>query len=121
MIIALWITGILLTLLYLLSGAMKAFRSKAALQPRMAYVEDFAAWQVKAIGVVEILGALGVLLPLVTGIAPVVTGIAAIGLVIVQVVAIVVHVRRKEGKSIPINIVLLLLAVVVAVLRFITL
>jgi hypothetical protein len=121
LIIALWISGILLTLVYLLSGVSKTFRSKAALEPRMAYIEDFSTWQVKGIGVVEILGALGVILPLATGIAPVITGVAAIGLVIVQVVAIAVHVRRKEGKSVPVNIVLLLLAVVVAVLRFVTL
>jgi hypothetical protein len=121
MIIALWITAIFLTLVYVLSGVSKTFRSKAALQPQMAYVEDFAAWQVKAIGVVELLGALGVILPLATGIAPVVTAIAAIGLVLVQVVAVAVHVRRNEGKSVPVNLALLLLAAAVVVLRFATL
>jgi len=119
--IALWITAILLALVYLGAGGMKTFRSKAALQPNMAYVEDFTAWQVKAIGIVELIGALGVILPLVTGIAPVLTAVAAIGLAVVQIVAAVVHIRRGEARSTPVNGVLLLLAVAVAVLRFVTL
>ena len=121
MIIALWITAILLTVLYLLAGSMKAITSKEKLQPNMAYVEDFSAVQVKSIGGLELLGALGVILPLATGIAPIVTGIAAIGLVLVQVGAITVHIRRKEQQSLPINVALLLLAASVAALRFATL
>ena len=122
MTIALWITAILLTLVYLGSGVMKTFRSKAALQPQMTYVEDFSVGQVKAIGIIELIGALGVILPLVTGIAPVLTGVAALGLAIVQIVAFIVHVRRKETKqAVPINGALFLLAVAVAVLRFVTL
>jgi hypothetical protein len=116
MLIALWITAALLTLAYLLAGAMKTFKSREALQPQMAYVEDFSAAQVKTIGIVEILGAIGVILPLATGIVPILTAIAAIGLVLVQVGAITVHVRRGEQKAIGANIVLLLLAAVVAVL-----
>ncbi|HEY8912331.1 DoxX family protein [Lacisediminihabitans sp.] len=120
MTVALWITSALLTMIYLLAGVMKVASSKEAVQPQMAYVEDFAAGQVKAIGAVELLGALGVILPLATGIAPVLTGVAAVGLAVVQVAALVVHVRRGE-KSLPVNIALLLLAVAVAALRFATL
>jgi len=116
--IALWITAVLLTLVYLMAGAMKTFRSKEALQPQMAYVEDFSAGQVKAIGIIELVGALGVILPLATGILPVLTAVAAIGLVVVQIVAAVVHVRRGETSSLGVNAALALLAAAVAVLFF---
>lgn len=121
MTIALWIASALLTIIYLLAGGVKVARSKEALQSQMAYVEDFAAGQVKAIGAVELLGALGVILPLATGIVPALTGIAAVGLAVVQVAALVVHGRRGEQKSLPVNIALLLLAIAVAALRFATL
>ena len=64
------------------------------------------------------LGAIGLILPQATGIAPILTPIAALGLVAVQVGAITVHVRRKETKVLPVNIVLLLLALFVAIGRF---
>lgn len=117
MTIALWITAVLLTLAYLLAGATKTFKKRDSLLTQMPYVEDFSAGQVKAIGIVELLGALGVILPLATGIAPVVTAIAAIGLVLVQIGAIIVHVRRGEQKALPANAALLLLAAAVAVLE----
>ena len=66
----------------------------------------------------EILGAIGLILPWLTGIAPVLTPLAAIGLVIVQALAIVVHLRRNEAKVIPVNLILLLLALFVAIVRF---
>lgn len=121
MIIALWITAVLLAALYLLAGSMKVAQPKERLQPQMAWVEDFAESRLKVIGALEVLGALGVILPLATGILPAVTGVAAIGLVAVQVGAIVTHLRRKETQALPINGGLLLLALAVAILRFATL
>jgi uncharacterized membrane protein YphA (DoxX/SURF4 family) len=116
MTIALWITAVLLTVVYLLAGATKVARSKAQLQPQMGWVEDFSEPQVTAIGALEVLGALGVILPLATGMAPFITPVAAFALVLVQVAAIVVHVRRGEQKALPVNVVLLLLAATVGVL-----
>lgn len=118
MTIALWITAVLLTLVYLAAGAMKALSPKEKLATNMGWVEDFSGWQVKTIGVLEVLGALGVILPLATGIAPVLTGVAALALVLVQVLATIVHVRGGEQKMVPVNVVLLLLAAAVAVLYF---
>jgi hypothetical protein len=51
-------------------------------------------------------------------VASVLTPIAAVGLVIVQVVAALVHLKLGETKSLPVNVVLLLLAAFVAVGRF---
>ncbi len=121
MTIALWITAVLLTLLYLGSGGVKVVRSRERLQPMMAWVKDAAAWQVKVVGALEVLGALGVILPLATGIVPVLTAIAAICLALIQVVAIPIHLRMNDAKSLPGNAAILLLAVAVAVLRLLTL
>jgi hypothetical protein len=73
---------------------------------------------VRFVGIAEILGALGVVLPLLSGILPWLTVIAAAGLAVVQILAIaIVHLPRKEYVSLPVNVVLLLLAVFVAVGR----
>ncbi len=122
MTVALWITAVLLTVLYLGSGGLKVVRSQAQLKDQMVWTTHARAWQVKVVGALEVLGALGVILPLATGIAPVLTAVAALCLVAVQVVALIVHVRIKDvTPGLALNVFLLLLAVAVAVLRFVTL
>lgn len=117
MIIALWIVNSLLALAFLLAGAMKLFRPTPALAARgLTWVEDYSDPQVKAIGAAEILGALGLILPLATGIAPVLAPIAATALTAVMIGAIVVHVRRKEAAGS--SIVLGVLSAVSAVLGY---
>src|SRR5215469_13723773 len=108
---ALWIVQILLALAFLLAGLMKATQPVDRLATRMGWVNDFQPHVVRLIGAVEILGAIGMILPALTGIAPVLTPIAAAGLVIVMVGAMVVHAQRNEfaGHGM-INVVLLLLA-----------
>jgi hypothetical protein len=117
MIIAVWVVSGLLAVAYLGAGGMKLVTPKEKLGANMAWVEDFSAPIVKLIGAAEILGALGLVLPVLLGIAPVLTPIAAAGLVLVQVAAIIVHMRRGERMILP-NVVLLLLALFVALARF---
>jgi uncharacterized membrane protein YphA (DoxX/SURF4 family) len=115
MLIALWILNGLLALVFLGAGLMKLARPKAALASSgMAYVEDFTSPQVKLIGTVEVIGAFGLILPLLLDIAPILSPIAAAGLAITMIVATTVHLRRKE-TPIP-TIVLAVLAGVSAVL-----
>jgi uncharacterized membrane protein len=119
MSIAVWIVSGLLAVAFLAAGSTKLLRPKAALQPRMGYVEDLTTWQVKVIGALEILGAIGLIVPVLTGIAPILTPIAAACLAVSQAVAFSLHVRRKETKSaLPTNGVLFVAAVFVAVTRF---
>jgi DoxX-like family len=99
-------------------GCGKSLRPKATLQQSLPWVEDYQPGTVKLIGITEFLGALGLILPWATGIAPVLTPLAATGLVIVQALAIRVHIRRKEQSSLPLNAALLLGAAFVAVTRF---
>lgn len=99
MIVALWIVTGLLAILFVVAGAMKAVRSRAALQPQMAYVEDFSDGQVKTIGILEVLGGIGLVLPMALGILPWLTPLAAFALFITMVAAFFVHLRRGEGRQ----------------------
>jgi uncharacterized membrane protein len=114
----LWVLQILLAVAFAMAGLMKATQPKQKLAAKMPYVEDFSGGAIKAIGVLELLAALGLVLPAWTGIAPILTPLAATGLVIVMIGAVAVHARRKEWGSLPINLVLLVLAALVAWGRF---
>jgi hypothetical protein len=118
--IALWIGQGLLALVYLAAGGLKVVRPREQLvaSGNFDWMKDFPDTRVKAIGLVEVLGALGVILPWLTGIASILTPIAAIGLVVVQIGALRVHLGRNERQQLPVNLILLLLAVFVAVGRF---
>lgn len=108
--IALWIVQGLLGLAFLMTGGMKLMQPKEKLQENMAWVEDFDANVVKGIGVLEILGALGITLPILLSIAEYLTPLAAAGLVIVTIGAIVTHLRRSETQMVVPPLVLGLLA-----------
>lgn len=116
-----WILSGLLASAFLGAGAAKIFttREKLLANPNMAWTEDFTSAQVKAIGAVEVLGAIGVILPWLLDTSRVLTPLAAVGLAIIMVGAMLTHARRGELKqALPIVAVLLTLAVVVAVIRF---
>lgn len=110
--IAYWVVAGLLALLYLYSGGMKVFRSREQLLPMMGWVADTPLRAVRAIGILEVLGAIGLILPPLTGIAPWLATAAATGLTLVQIGGIVLHLRRGEARLIAFNIVLLVLAAV---------
>jgi hypothetical protein len=108
--VAYWIVAALLALLYLYSGGMKVVRSKDQLRPMMGWIDTVPLRLVRTIGVLEVFGALGLVLPPLTGIAAGLALAAAIGLVLIQVGGISLHLSRGEAKMIGLNIVLLALA-----------
>ena len=97
MLIALWIVTGLLALMFGMAGTMKATKSREAVLANMPWVEDVSAGQLKAIGLVEVLGAIGLVLPAATGILPWLTPVAAFALAITMAVAVALHVKRKES------------------------
>ena len=116
---ALWVVQVFLALAFLGSGSLKVVKTKAELVEAMAWVEDFSANTVRFIGVMEILGALGLVLPAVTGVAPVLTPLAATGLAITMLLAAATHVRRHEAVPFAVvNLALLALATFIAWGRF---
>jgi hypothetical protein len=108
--VAYWIVAALLALLYLYSGGIKVVRSKDQLRPMMGWIDTVPLRLVRTIGVLEVLGAWGLVLPPLTGLAPGLALAAAIGLVLIQVGAISLHLSRGEAKMIGLNIALLALA-----------
>ena len=118
---ALWIVSFVLCALYLSTGVRKIGQSREVLSGAMPWVADRDARTVKLIGVAEVLGAIGLVAPWLSGVLPVLTPIAASGLVVLQVLAIPLHLRRQEERSVPFNLLLLLSALFVAILRFIEL
>ncbi len=113
MVVAYWIVAAVLAIAYLAAGGMKLARPKDRLVAAgMGFAEDFAPAPVKLIGLAEVLGALGLILPPLTRIAPWLAIVAAIGLVVVQLGAIVVHIRRGEQRMLGVNVGLLVLAAV---------
>lgn len=117
--VVLWIIAGLLALAFAGAGAMKLSKPRAALEPQMAWVADVSDGQVRAIGAVELLGAIGVVLPALVDVAPVLVPVAAVGLALTMAGAVVVHLRRGDSfaKAVP-AVVLGALAVVLAVGRF---
>jgi uncharacterized membrane protein YphA (DoxX/SURF4 family) len=117
--IALWIIAVLLGVAFLASGVMKLTRPKEKLAASgMGWVEDFSAGSIRAIGTLEVLAAVGLILPAALDIAPVLVPLAAVGLVLLMAGAFITHVRRREAQGIVVTLVLLALAAFVAWGRF---
>ncbi|MCW2855026.1 MAG: hypothetical protein JWR52_641 [Marmoricola sp.] len=123
--LAAWIVSGVLAAAYLMAGIMKTTQPAEKLQPKMGWVEDVSLRTLRLIGVSELLGALGLILPKLTGVVDdragvqgTLTALAATGLVVIQVLAIPVHWRRGEKEALPVNLVLALLAAFVAAARF---
>jgi uncharacterized membrane protein YphA (DoxX/SURF4 family) len=118
--IVLWIMQILLALAFLMAGTMKATQPIVKLADRMKWVNALRPPQlVRVIGVLELLAAIGLILPAVTGILPWLTSVAAIGLILTMIGAMMLHTRRGEYPALRVNAVLLLLAAFVVIGRFV--
>jgi uncharacterized membrane protein len=109
-----WIIAALLAVFYLYAGGKKVAQSQEALRPMMGWVDTVPMPLVRVIGVLEILGAAGLILPPLTGIATWLAIAAAVGLVLIQVGGITVHLSRGEARLIGLNIVLLAAAAATA-------
>ncbi|MBN9109501.1 MAG: DoxX family protein [Pseudonocardia sp.] len=120
--VAAWIVQTLLAVAMLGAGGTKLTRNRKDLvSGNMAWAEDFSDNSVKLIGAVEVLGAIGLVLPWALGVLPVLTPIAGAALAAVLLGAVVVHVRRKEWAGIVPPLVLAAMGVFVAVVRFVDL
>ena len=113
MIIAVWIVSALLAVAFAFSGAQKIFALEKY-RTMGTWAKDSSDGLVRTIGVLEILGAIGLILPPLTGILPGLAIWAALGLALTMLVAIVVHIVQKDVKGLPVNIVLMFAALFVA-------
>ncbi|MFI5844605.1 DoxX family protein [Catenuloplanes sp. NPDC051500] len=116
--IVLWVIAGLLAAAFLFSGVFKLVMPRDKYVAAQPWSADAPRWAPTVVGVLEILGAIGLILPAVVGVAPVLVPLAAVGLALVMAGAMVVHVRRGEFSALVPNIVLLILAAIVAWGRF---
>lgn len=117
--IVLWVAQVMLALAFGMAGFMKLTTPLDQLGEMMSFVNSSPDWLVYFIGTVEVLGAIGVILPALTRIMPFLTPLAAVGFAIIQVLAIGVHASMGEtAMTLPVNLVLLALSVFVAWGRF---
>jgi uncharacterized membrane protein YphA (DoxX/SURF4 family) len=118
--LALWSIAGLLAAVFLLAGTNKLLipQEKLAKAPGGGWVNDFSGGFVKALGAVEILGAVGLIVPAALDIAPVLVPLAAVGLATIMVGAAIVMTRRQESKHALLNLTYLALIAFVAVSRF---
>jgi uncharacterized membrane protein YphA (DoxX/SURF4 family) len=116
--VVLWIVAGVLALAFLAAGLTKLTQPKEKLRATMAWVEDFSPGVIKGIGAVEVLAAIGLILPAALDVVPVLVPLAAVGLVVLMAGAAITHARHQEFPMIAINLVLLVLAAVVVGGRF---
>jgi uncharacterized membrane protein YphA (DoxX/SURF4 family) len=118
--IALWIAQGLLAAMYLMAGSMKAFQpAKVRENPQMTWAKNRTDGFIRFVGISELLGALGLILPVITGVLPWLTVLAAVGLTLIQLLAIFTeHLPKKEYNVIPINVALIAIAVFVVIGRW---
>jgi putative oxidoreductase len=110
-----WTMQILLALVFLAHGAMMLF-PPAEIAKLMN--QELPRWFQVFIGISEVLAAIGLTLPAMTGVQPWLVSWAAGGIMIVMVSATVFHLTRREYSSAATTLVLLAMATAVARIRY---
>ncbi|MFK8165716.1 MAG: DoxX family protein [Lewinella sp.] len=105
--IALWVFQVLLGLMFVMAGATKAFQPAEALVEQLPWVTSVSPALVKFIGISELLGGLGLILPSALRIKPFLTVWAALGLALVMLLAAGFHATRGEFPAIGVNVVMM--------------
>ncbi|WP_280293264.1 DoxX family protein [Nocardia abscessus] len=118
--LALWIvTGLLAAVLLASSAKLVIPKEKIlAAGKYAAWAEDFSPAALKALGVVDFLGAAGLILPAVLDIAPILVPVAATGTALLFAGAIIVRIRRGLWATAVTEVLYLAMAVFVAWGRF---
>lgn len=112
--VALWIAQVLLGGMMLMAGLGKALQPVDALAEAIPWTTDVPIALTRFIGVSELLGALGLILPSLLRIKPILTVLAALGLVTIMVLAAIFHATRGEFAAIGFNVPLMAVAAFIA-------
>ena len=111
--VVLWILQVVLALVFLGAGLVKLVKPREALLGRMPVLDAYHPVTVKLVGLAEVLGAVGVVLPMALGVAPGLVPWAALGLGSVVIGAAVAHAERADYKPLAVHAVLLVMAAAV--------
>jgi len=120
--IVLWVVQVLLALMFLFHGRTMFSPSNPMpenMAKGMRYVVDLPPGLRRFIGICEILGGVGMILPALSGILPWLTPLAAAGLALIMLLAAGFHLPRREYPNMVFNVILLALAAFVAYGRFV--
>ena len=116
--IGLWITQYSLLAIYGAYGIYKTFWTETT-REKMAWAKDRSENFIRFVGIAELLGAIGIVLPILTGILPWLTPLAAIGLTLIQLFAIFTeHLPKKEFKILPLNLYFIAMSIFVLIGRW---
>ena len=117
--IVLWVLQVFLAVTFGYSGIMKSTQNRERLVSiGQTGVDGLSYPLIRFIGITEILGAIGIVLPWWTGILPVLTPMTAVCFAALMVLAAPIHYKRKEYWSVALNITLFVMSVFVAWMRF---
>lgn len=114
-----WILQVLLAITFGFSGIMKATQSREKLVSiGQTGVAGLTYATIRFIGITEILGTIGIILPWALNILPVLTPVTALCFAVIMIPAMAIHYRRKEYTSVLLNVFLLCISLFVAYMRF---
>ena len=114
-----WFIQGILCGVFLITGFLKIFLPKEKLVPKIGpSVGELTSTQIKLAGVSEVLGAIGLILPVKLDLYPILTPFAAIGLALAMLVALSLNVEHKQYKKVALNIILLAMSAIVAIYYF---
>ena len=118
--LTLWIIASALAVVFLVGGASKLFvpKEKLATVPGGGWVDNFSANGVKALGALDVLAAVGLIVPAALDIAPVLMPLAAVGVVLLMIGAVITRVHSHIAKTVVPDVAYLALAGFVAWGRF---
>ncbi|MBX3163366.1 MAG: DoxX family protein [Bacteroidetes bacterium] len=112
--ISLWIAQVILAAMFLMAGTMKSTQPIEELGKSLPWVNDVSAGLVRFIGISELLGGIGLLLPALLRIKPILTPLAALGLFAIMVFAFVYHITKGEYQALGFNVILAAIAFFIA-------
>jgi uncharacterized membrane protein YphA (DoxX/SURF4 family) len=116
--IGLWIVQVSLLGIYGSYGVYKTIFTARA-KEKMPWAKDRSKNFIRFVGIAELLGALGIVLPILTGVLVWLTPLAAIGLTLVQISAIFTeHLPKKEYKILPLNLYFMAMSIFVLIGRW---
>jgi hypothetical protein len=101
--VILWAVQIVLAAL-LLAGAIMKFMPIEKISEMMPWTGQVPVWMVRILGIVDLVGAAGLVLPELLRIKPKLTAWAALGIITLMLCAIIFHVSRGEGSVVEFNV-----------------
>ena len=109
-----WITQVALAILFFMPGLMKIITSREKMIEKGQLAEGGSIIPIRLLGLAELLGCIGIILPLWLNIVPILTPITAICFCIVMIGAFAVHFGKKDYKILPVLVLIFILSALVA-------